>query len=346
MKNNSIHKTNRILLVLCALVLLVILKIPMWRIDLNAPQYPEGLRLLIYPNHIGGNVDIVNGLNHYIGMKPLHTQDFFEFTILPVIIIAFAVLLLTAAIFKKKWMLTTVFVLFVVFGVVAMVDFWRWEYNYGHNLNPDAPIIVPGMAYQPPLIGFKQLLNFGAYSIPALGGYLFFGVGLVLMGMNIAQYKINRKFKKIVYKNKTIPHAAVFILFAALFFQSCNSGPAAIVVGKDKCDYCKMPVSDNRFGAEILTDKGKVYKFDDAHCVLSFLHSPSFEKEKNYKIYFVNFSADHSLIPASTSYFLKSDELRSPMNGNVAAFNNADSLQAASTKYSGTRLDWNELNKP
>ncbi|HSN08835.1 MAG TPA: hypothetical protein VLS85_07345 [Hanamia sp.] len=105
-------------------------------------------------------------------------------------------------------------------------------------------------------------------------------------------------------------------------------------------------MSDNRFGAEIITDKGKIYKFDDGHCVLSFLHSASFEKEKNYKIYFVNFSADHSLIPAATSYFLKSDELRSPMNGNVAAFNNADSLQVATTKYPGTRLDWNELNKP
>ncbi len=343
MKNNSISKTNRILLVICALVLLVILKVPMWRIDLNAPQYPEGLSLFIYPNHIGGNVEIVNGLNHYIGMKPLHTPDFFEFTILPVIIIAFAILLLIAAFFKKKWMLTTVFVLFVIFGVVAMVDFWRWEYNYGHNLNPDAPIIVPGMAYQPPLIGFKQLLNFGAYSIPALGGYLFIGVGVLLMIMNIAQYRITRKFKKLVYNNKNMPRAAVFIFSMAIFFQSCSSGPAPIVVGKDKCDYCKMPVSDNRFGAEIITGKGKIYKFDDGHCVLSFLRSPAFEKEKNYNVYFVNFSANHSLIPASTSLFLKSDELRSPMNGNVAAFNNADSLQVATTKFPGTRLSWNEL---
>ena len=60
----------------------------MWRIELNAPQYPEGLIMLIYPNKLGGNVDIINGLNHYIGMKTLHTEDFIEFTLLPVIIIA------------------------------------------------------------------------------------------------------------------------------------------------------------------------------------------------------------------------------------------------------------------
>jgi len=52
------------------------------------------------------------------------------------------------------------FTLFVLFGIIAMVDFWRWEYDYGHDLDPNAAIIVPGMAYQPPLIGFKQLLNF------------------------------------------------------------------------------------------------------------------------------------------------------------------------------------------
>ena len=62
-----------------------------------------------------------------------------------------------------------------------MVDFWRWEYAYGHELNPDAPIQVPGMAYQPPLIGYKQLLNFGAFSIPDIGGFLFILVGLLLL---------------------------------------------------------------------------------------------------------------------------------------------------------------------
>ena len=100
-KNSSIQKINRVLLFLCAVILFIVVKVPMWRIDLNAPQYPEGLSLFIYPNHLAGNVDIVNGLNHYIGMKPLHTEDFIEFKILPVIIIAFAIMLLITAFFKK-----------------------------------------------------------------------------------------------------------------------------------------------------------------------------------------------------------------------------------------------------
>ena len=68
---------------LCTAALTLVLFVPLWQIQLSAPQYPEGLNLLIYPSKLGGNVDIINGLNHYIGMKTLHTQDFREFTALP-----------------------------------------------------------------------------------------------------------------------------------------------------------------------------------------------------------------------------------------------------------------------
>lgn len=311
----------------------------MWRIDLRAPQYPEGLSLFIYASHLGGNVDIVNGLNHYIGMKALHTQDFFEFTILPAIIIGFAVLLLLTAVAGKRWMLVGVLILFAIFGIVAMVDFWRWEYNYGHNLNPDAAIIVPGMAYQPPLIGFKQLLNFGAYSIPALGGFLFVGVGLLLLALNIFEYKFAKKFKAITRKP-----AIIILLLGSVLFTSCNSSPTPIALGVDNCSYCKMPFSDARFGAELITSKGKIYKFDDAHCLFSFINESKNKSEKNRRIYFIDFSGKHEILPAKNAIYLKSDALRTPMNGNVAAFGSEDSLQVAIQKFPGATLKWDQLN--
>lgn len=161
--------------------MILVLFVPLWQIELEAPQYPEGLVLKMYPHKIGGNVDIINGLNHYIGMRTLHTKDFIEFTVLPYIVGFFALLcFIVVALKKQKW-LTVLFTLFVIFGVVAMVDFWRWEYAYGHELDPDAPIQVPGMAYQPPLLGYKQLLNFGAFSMPDIGGFLFILVGLLLL---------------------------------------------------------------------------------------------------------------------------------------------------------------------
>ena len=200
MKNNLTPAVKAIL-IFCGLVLIAVLFVPIWKIELNAPQYPEGLVLKIYPNKIGGNVDIVNGLNHYIGMKTLHTKDFIEFTILPYIIAFFALLCFMAALLNRKKWLIILSGLFIIFGVVAMADFWRWEYNYGHDLNPEAAIQIPGMAYQPPLIGYKQLLNFGAYSIPDIGGVIFFGVGIILLLTSITV--IIKSKKKSKYKRKS-----------------------------------------------------------------------------------------------------------------------------------------------
>ncbi|MEP7081125.1 MAG: hypothetical protein ABI784_10375, partial [Ginsengibacter sp.] len=166
-----------------------VLFVPLWQIELSAPQYPEGLVLKMYPNKLGGNVEVINGLNHYIGMKTLHAENFIEFTVLPYIIGFFAAFaLLVFFINKKKW-LYALFFSFVGFGIIAMIDFYRWNYNYGHDLDPNAPIQVPGMSYQPPLIGYKQLLNFGAYSIPDIGGWIFIGVGLMLLTAVIIQFR-------------------------------------------------------------------------------------------------------------------------------------------------------------
>jgi copper chaperone NosL len=341
MENNKLAGYARLITGFSSVALFAVIFLPIWRIELSAPQYPEGLVLRIFSNKLGGNVDIINGLNHYIGMKSLHTADFIEFTILPYIIGVFSLALLLTAILGKRWILYLVFVLFVCFCIVAMIDFWRWDYNYGHQLNPDAAIVVPGMAYQPPLIGYKQLLNFGAYSIPDIGGWMFIGVGMVLLVLVVLGWKRQSKLgQRIISVSHALP------VLAILSLTSCNTAPERIVAGKDHCDFCKMPVSDNRFGAEIVTSKGKAYKFDDAHCIISFIHSTAFKGEKEYVVYFVDFTGSHSLIPAATAFYLKSETLRSPMNGNIAAFSNRDSLQFVMKEYPGTTLSWPQLTTP
>src|SRR4051794_24261433 len=131
MKNKQMTLAGKWMSLLCSLALFAVLFFPLWQIQLAAPQYPEGLVLLIFPNKLGGNLDIINGLNHYIGMKTLHSGDFFEFTILPYIIIFFSFLLLITGIVGKRKLLNFSFSLFLIFGIVAMIDFWKWEYNYG-----------------------------------------------------------------------------------------------------------------------------------------------------------------------------------------------------------------------
>jgi copper chaperone NosL len=328
----------RLVLILCSAGLIAVLFVPMWRIDLQAPQYPEGLMLLIYPNKLAGNVDIINGLNHYIGMKTLHTADFMEFTVLPYIIGFFATAFILVAIIGKRKLLYWLCTLFICFGILAMYDFWRWEYNYGHNLNPEAAIIVPGMAYQPPLIGFKQLLNFGAYSMPHIGGWIFVSVGVLVVFCTIVAWRGSRK---IIAKSKLATAVAAIIFITCL--SSCTAKPEPIRLGSDNCYFCKMTISDEKFGAEVLTKKGKIFKFDDIHCILSYLKTNEV-KPKNIKdIYLSDFCANHQLINSRAALLLKSDNLKSPMNGNIAVFDNNDSLQKIQQRFGGSIVNWKEL---
>ena len=337
---NRMRTISRIMLGVCALALVAVLFVPMWKIELTAPQYPEGLKLLIHANKLGGNVDIINGLNHYIGMKTLHTNDFIEFTVLPYIILFFiAAFILTAFLSKRKWLII-LFALFVSFGVIAMVDFWRWEYNYGHHLNPDAAIIVPGMAYQPPLIGYKQLLNFGAYSIPDIGGWIFVAAGAVLLSLVLLELRAWRIIKRNNRRIQTIT-AVIYLML----LSSCSAGPESLKIGKDNCSFCKMTISDNRYGAEIITLKGKVYKFDDSYCLLSFIHSKTVEKKDLDKVYFTDYMDEHALIKADNAFLLQSDFFRGPMNGNMAAFSNEDSMKKIAQQYKGNIIMWKQLTK-
>ncbi|MDD2985303.1 hypothetical protein [Flavobacterium sp.] len=194
MKTSNLTLASKVMLLIVGLLFIASLFMPLWRIELDAPQYPEGLTLQLHANKIAGDVDIINGLNHYIGMATLHTENFFEFTILPYIFGAFALIALVLIFVNNRKAVLGFLVTYVLFIILSAIDFYRWNYEYGHNLDPNAAIIVPGMAYQPPLIGFKQLLNFGAFSIPDTGGWLLAGAGLLLALIVLKEFK----FKKTV----------------------------------------------------------------------------------------------------------------------------------------------------
>jgi copper chaperone NosL len=332
--NKNISRTSVVLLLLAAILLGISIFVPIWRIDLDAPQYPEGLRLLIYADNLGGNVDIINGLNHYIGMKTLHTEDFFEFTILPYLIGAFAALSLIAAFVRRKWLFYTLFTSFVLFGIVAMADFWKWEYNYGHNLDPNAAIIVPGMAYQPPLIGFKQLLNFGAYSVPALGGWLFVASGALML---LALFTETKLFTSKKMKLKGL----ALVLPAALLFSCSEAKPEKAKLNVDNCDNCKMTIADAKFVAELITSKGRIYKFDDLSCMQSYYkENPD---KGGVKLFVANFKNPDQFLPVSEAFFVFGEQVGSPMGGNMAAFSSNTSAEEFSANRAAQILIWSDI---
>ena len=163
--------SSRILAVAAALLMIGGFFLPVWQIELAAPQYPEGLGMQIWIDKLSGEIQIINGLNHYIGMKHIDASMFPEFSYMKYILGALVGFGLLAGLTGKRPVLYSWVILLLIAATAGMYDFWSWLYDYGHNLDPRAAIIVPGMSYQPPLLGYKDLLNFRAGSFPDLGGY-------------------------------------------------------------------------------------------------------------------------------------------------------------------------------
>lgn len=177
---------SRILLALAAALLGAVFFFPLWNVFLLAPQYPEGLGMHIWAGTITGlkpnDLENINNLNHYIGMKRIVPASIPELRLIPMVVGVLMALGLAAAVWGRRAAARTWVGLFVLLAVIGLADFWKWEYEYGHDLDMENAIIkVPGMTYQPPLIGSKQLLNFTATSLPAAGGI----VAMISLGLGV-----------------------------------------------------------------------------------------------------------------------------------------------------------------
>lgn len=302
-----------------------------------APQYPEGLEMKIWINNITGDVKIISALNHYIGMKHIEVSMFPEFAYMVYIVAAVIGLGLLAALINRRFMLLMYAIVILACGVAALVDFYLWGYDYGHNLDPTAPIVVPGMSYQPPIIGTKQLLNFTAFSSPDIGGWIFLASGILAFGaLGFELYR--SKLKKSKFVTSLVAGIAL-----CLFMISCSVEPEAIQYGKDACHHCKMTLMDNKFGAEIVTTKGKVFKFDDTACLLNFISSSQLKDKDITHCLITNFASPGVLINAKTALYVKSEQIKSPMASNIAAFENKPNLESHNDSWKGEELSWNEL---
>lgn len=173
-------------------LLLGVFLFPLWQITLEAAQFPGGLRLNIWINKFSGDegggdiIKNINILNHYIGMKYIEPDSIPELKYFPYVIYTMMGLGALTAYINQKWAYMTWFLIMIVLGALGIYDFYLWMYDYGHNLDPKAPIKIEGMTYMPPLFGEKDLLNFYVKSYPRLGtGFL----TLSILGSFLAAWK-------------------------------------------------------------------------------------------------------------------------------------------------------------
>lgn len=131
---------------------------------------------------------------------------------------------------------------------------------------------------------------------------------------------------------------SIFILLA-LVAASCSSGPQPIDYGNELCHFCKMTISDSRFGSELVTDKGKVYKYDAVECLLKDMAS----HPEGSTAYVTDFTDPGILIPAATSAYLISREIPSPMGEFISAYGSEEVAIKQQNQFGGERFDWEGL---
>lgn len=331
----------RIIIAIAALALIIVYFVPVWSIYLIAPQYPEGLSMQIWLDKITGQVEIINGLNHYIGMKIINADMFPEFDYMIYILGFFIVLALIVAITGSRKLLVGYLILSLIAGIAALVDFYKWGYDYGHDLDPTAAIQVPGLTYQPPLIGHKTLLNFDAYSYPDTGAWIIIAVTGILFIIWFLEFRKAKKHATIPSQKPAIATVAVACL---ILLAGCTPKAEKIAFGKDSCVECKMTIMDPKFGGEIVTKKGKVFKFDDAKCIATFLNKRAVGLSEIHQTLFVDYSGKEEFIPVSKVEFVVSSQFKSPMGGKAAAFNGVKAAQEKSKEIPNSKVtNWATL---
>lgn len=329
---------SRIILALAGLMLVVMYVAPLWRIELGAPQYPEGLGLHIMIDDIQGISEFdlmkINQLNHYIGMQEIVPDAIPELKIMPWLIAGLIALALLGAATGSRALFTIWVGVFMLILLVGLVDFWLWEYDYGHNLDLDnAAIKVPGMSYQPPLIGSKQLLNFRATSWPALGGWI--AVLSCFSGMVL--WWRTRPARSTRHNSGSAVAAVLF----ALTLTACTPGPEAFHFGEDVGAHCRMPIVDARFAAQVVLETGKVMKFDSIECTTGWLAQQT--ASSVHSVWVSDATGSGELIPATEAVFVQNEAIRSPMGGGLAAFASASAAHEALEAPDATLLSWTDV---
>lgn len=177
-----------------AILLLISLFLPWWQLTLRAPQYPKGLSVEAYVNKLEGDVGEIDGLNHYIGMRPLNEAASFERQVSIYGIVGLALLILAAVFVHNRWAALLALPALLL-PVVFLADLQFWLANFGRNLDPAAPLSSSVDPFVPLVLGRSSIAQFSTMALPDYGLWLaFIASGLILVGL----YFHRRAYKPLV----------------------------------------------------------------------------------------------------------------------------------------------------
>ncbi|WP_018910912.1 nitrous oxide reductase accessory protein NosL [Prevotella veroralis] len=148
----------------------------------------------------------------------------------------------------------------------------------------------------------------------------------------------------ITNRTKLFAGATLSIILLSLIACTKSDKPQPIELGKDECAGCGMTIEVPKFACEIISDKGKCFKFDDLSCLFHYMNKQNLSDSTIAKIYVADYEHPDSLIDIKTAGLVLGNDIKSPMNGGVAAFSNHSHAQKFAIKTHSILLDtWERL---
>lgn len=177
------YRLPAMLFAAAALVLIVSMLLPYWILRLEAPQFPDGLTVRAYVNRLEGDVEILEGLNHYVGLPSFDHGAVLERSVSVIAIVVLAGLLLAGLFIHSRWVVIFALpALLFPAAFVADLQFWLWK--YGHSLDPKAPLANAVGEFTPPIFGPAKIAQFRTLALPGPGLVLAVGASvLVAVGL-------------------------------------------------------------------------------------------------------------------------------------------------------------------
>jgi len=133
----------------------------------------------------------------------------------------------------------------------------------------------------------------------------------------------------------------IFAVFGLFIMIGCSKEAEPINYNKDECAHCMMIITDPKFGSELVTDKGKIYKFDSIECLADYvLVDRGFTVET---LWISDYSRPNTLIDAKTAYYIVSPKMESPMSMNIGGFENQSEMEKVFAVMGGQKLNWKDV---
>lgn len=191
---DKMPNASRIMLGVAAVLMMITMFLPWWGLKFWAPQYPEGLDIIVYPTRLAGDIDIINSLNNYIGMAQFSEETFPEFVVFPYLIILAVLAMITVIVLNRRIYYFVLLGAAAVASVIGLYRMYYWLSEFGTNLDPTAPITVD--PFVPPVIGPNTIANFETFSNFQIGGWIIFVIIVLVAVAPFLRHQGNARKKR------------------------------------------------------------------------------------------------------------------------------------------------------